>query len=85
MGKKKIHLRFLRINQILSSHNPRNIKRFSMKPNIRIITFIGIQIARNHILKNQDARSNVDYSISNATLMAHLFNIKFMIKFNLVS
>ena len=56
-----------------------------MKPNIRIITFIGIQIARNHILKNQDARSNVDYSISNATLMAHLFNIKFMIKFNLVS
>ena len=67
MGKKKIHLRFLRINQILSSHNPRNIKRFSMKPNIRIITFIGIQIARNHILKNLNAMSNVDFLVPNAT------------------
>ena len=34
-----------------------------MKPNIRITTFLGIQIARNHILRNLDARSNVDSSM----------------------
>ena len=30
------------INQILSFHIPRNLKRFSMKPNIGIATFLGI-------------------------------------------
>ena len=37
------------------------------KPNIRIATFLGIQIARNHIPKNLDARSNVNSPVPNAT------------------
>ena len=39
------------INQTLSSHIPRNFKRFSIKPTIGIATFLGTQIARNHIPK----------------------------------
>ena len=39
-----------------------------MKPNRGIATFLGIQIARNHILRNLDARSNVDSLVPNATL-----------------
>ena len=58
--KKIIHLRFIGINHTLSSHIPKNLKRFSMKPNIRITTFLVIQITKNHILKNLDANSNVD-------------------------
>ena len=63
-----IHLKFLKINQILLSHIPRNLKIFSMKPNRGIATFLGIQIAKNHIPRNLDARSNVDSPIPNATL-----------------
>ena len=48
----------LRINQTLSSYIPRNLKRFSMKPNIGIVTFLVIQIVRNHIFKNLDVKSN---------------------------
>ena len=62
-----IHLRFLGINQTLSFHIPRNLKRFPIKPNIGIATFLGIQIARNHILRNLDVRSNVDSPVPNAT------------------
>ena len=39
-----------------------------MKPNIGITTFVGIQIARNHIPRNLDARSNVDSLVPNVTL-----------------
>ena len=38
-----------------------------MKPNIRIVTFLGIQIVRNHILRNLDAMSNVDSPVPNDT------------------
>ena len=62
------------INQTLLSHIPRNLKRFPMnlkrfpmKPNIRIATFLSIQIVRNHIFRNLDARSNVDSVVPNAT------------------
>ena len=41
--------------------------QFPIKPNIGIITFLGIQIARYHIFRNLDARSNMDSSIPNAT------------------
>ena len=34
-----------------------------MKPNIRIVTFLGIQIVRNHIPRNLDAKSNMDFLI----------------------
>ena len=64
--KKLIYLRFLEINQILSSHIPRNLKRFPMKPNIRIATVLDIQIIRNHILRNLDTGSNVDSPVPNA-------------------
>ena len=37
------------------------------KPNIEIVTFQGIQIARHHILRNLDDRSNVDSPVPNAT------------------
>ena len=37
------------------------------KPNIGIATFLGIQIARNHILRNLDVRSNVDSLVPNVT------------------
>ena len=33
-----------------------------MKPNMGIATFLGIQIVRNHIPRNLDARNNVDSS-----------------------
>ena len=39
-----------------------------MKPNIRIVTFLGIQIVRNHIPRNLNAKSNVDFLIPNATI-----------------
>ena len=38
-----------------------------MKPNIGIVTFLGIQITRNYIPKNLDIRSNVDFLVPNAT------------------
>ena len=38
-----------------------------MKPNIRIATFLGIQMVRNHILKNLDVRSNMDSLVPNIT------------------
>ena len=53
-------IRFMGINQILSSHISRNLKRLPMKPNIGIVTFLGIKIVRNHILRNLDVRSNVN-------------------------
>ena len=68
MGKINNSFKILGINQILSSHIPRNLKRFPMKPNIGIATFLGIQIVRNHIFRNLDARSNVDSLVPNATL-----------------
>ena len=40
-----------------------------MKPNIRIATFLSIQIVRNHILKNLDIRSNMDSLVPNITYM----------------
>ena len=67
MKKKKNHLRFLGINQTLSAYILRNFNRFPLKPNIGIATFQDIQIARNHIPKNLDARSNVDPPVPNAT------------------
>ena len=48
----------------------RNLIRFSIKPNIGIIIFLGIQITRHHISSNLNTRSNVDSLISNATLMS---------------
>ena len=56
-----------KINQTLSSHILRNLIRFPMKPNIGIVIFLGIQIARNHIYNNVNARSNVDSTIPNTT------------------
>ena len=50
--KQIIYLRFLGINQILSFHILRNLKRFPMKPDIRITTFLGIQNTKNYILRN---------------------------------
>ena len=38
-----------------------------MKPNIEIATFLDIQIAKNHIPMNLDARNNVDFLVPNAT------------------
>ena len=38
------------------------------KPNIRIVTFENIQIARHHIPRNLDAVSNVDSPVPNAAL-----------------
>ena len=67
--KQIIYLRFLGINQILLFHILRNLKRFPMKPDIRITTFLGIQIIRNHILKNLDIRSNMDSLVPNITYM----------------
>lgn len=66
MGKIN-NSRFMGINQILSSHIPRNLKRFSMKPNIGIAIFLGIQIVKNHIPRSLDARNNVDSPVPNAT------------------
>ena len=48
---------------------PRNLIRFLIKPNIGIVIFLSIQIARHYILNNLDARSNVDSSVPNATLV----------------
>ena len=48
----------------------KNLIRFSIKLNIGIIIFLGIQIARHHIPSNLDTRSNVDSLISNVTLMS---------------
>ena len=41
--------------------------RFLVKPNIKIVTFLGIQIARDHISSNLDVKSNVDSPIPNTT------------------
>ena len=38
-----------------------------MKQNIGITTFLDIQIAKNHIPKNLDARSNVNSPVPNVT------------------
>ena len=38
-----------------------NLIRFLIKSNIRVVTFLGIQIARHHLPSNLDARSNVDF------------------------
>ena len=58
----------MRINQTLSFHIPRNLKRFQMKPNIGIATSLGIQMAMNHILRNLDAKSNMNSPVPNITL-----------------
>ena len=47
---------------------PRNFKRFPMKPNIGIATSLGIQMAKNHILRNLDAKSNMNSPVPNITL-----------------
>ena len=39
-----------------------------MKPNMGIATFLGIQIARNHIPRNLNAWNNVDSPLPNVTL-----------------
>ena len=67
MGKINNSFKIPGINQTLSSYIPRNLKRFPMKLNIGIATFLGIQIAKNHILKNLNVRSNVDSPVPNAT------------------
>ena len=43
-----------------------SFKILGNKPNIRITTFLDIQIARNHIPRNLNARSTVDSPVSNA-------------------
>ena len=63
------------INQTLSSHISRNLKRFPIKPNIGIATFLGIQIVRNHIPRNLDARNNVNSSVPNATIVLRVIHI----------
>ena len=40
-----------------------------MKPNIGIATFLGIQIAKNHIPRNLDAINNMDSPVPNTTLI----------------
>ena len=47
-----------------------------MKPNIRIATFRGIQIVRNHIPRNLDVRNNVNSSVSNATIVLESFTFE---------
>ena len=47
-----------------------------MKPNIRIATFRGIQIVRNHIPRNLDARNNVNSSVPNATIVLESFTFE---------
>ena len=39
------------INQILLSHIFRNLKRFPMKPNTKISTFLSIKIVNNTFLR----------------------------------
>ena len=46
------------MNQILSSHILKNLKIFTMKSNIGITTFLGIQIVRIHIPKNLNTKNN---------------------------
>ena len=46
---KFFFIRFLKINQIYTSHIPRILIRFITKPNIGIVTFIDILIVRHHI------------------------------------
>ena len=43
-----------------------NFIKFQIKPNIKIVIFSGIQIARHHILWNTNAGSNIDSPKSNA-------------------
>ena len=47
-----------------------------MKPNIGKATFLGIQIVRNHIPRNLDAKSNMDFLIRNVTLKPYLLSFK---------
>ena len=47
-----------------------------MKPNIGIATFLGIQIVRNHILRNLDARNNVNSPIPNAIVVLESFTFE---------
>ena len=49
--KKITLIRFLKINQIYTSHIPRILIRFITKPNIGIVTFVDILIVRHHIPK----------------------------------
>ena len=51
MEKTITPIRFLEINQIYTSHIPRILIRFITKPNIAIIAFVDILIARHHIPK----------------------------------
>ena len=51
LGKKIALIRFLKINQIYTSHIPRILIRFITKPNIGIVTFVDILIVRHHIPK----------------------------------
>lgn len=44
-----------------------NLIRFSVKPNIRIITFLSIQIARYHIFNNLDTKYDVNSLTPNTT------------------
>ena len=44
-----------------------NLIRFLIKSNIRVVTFLGIQIARHHIARNLDARNDMDSPVPNAT------------------
>ena len=46
---------------------PRNLIRFLIKPNIEIVTFLSIQIARHRIPSNLNVRNNVDSPVPNAT------------------
>ena len=39
-----------------------------MKSNIGIATSLGIQMAKNHILRNLDAKSNMNSPVPNITL-----------------
>ena len=49
-----------------------------MKSNIEIVTFLGIQILRNHIPRNLDTKSNMNSPVPNATIKNLYNNVNLM-------
>ena len=56
-----IPIRFIGINQTQRSYIRGNLFRFLIKPNMSILTFLGIQVYWNHISKNLDARGDIRF------------------------
>ena len=56
-----IPIRFIGINQTQRSYIRGNLFRFLIKPNMSILTFLGIQVYWNHISKNLDARVDIRF------------------------